>query len=113
MEHILSIFAIIAEVISMTGITILVYGFTKELLKYIIAEFKDGFFATPVMDFQQIRCQMGAYILLALDFLIVSDIILSVVDLSREELLKLSITIILRIALGYFLSKEIAELKNK
>jgi uncharacterized membrane protein len=65
---------------------------------------------TPIRDIQTIRCQLGVYILLALDFLIASDIIMSIVDLSMEELIKLSATIVLRIAMGYFLGKEIEEL---
>ena len=66
---------------------------------------------TPILGIQKIRSQLGIYILLSLDFLITSDIILSIVDLSYEELIKLSTTIALRIAMGYFLGKEIDELK--
>jgi len=113
MELIFSIFGIIAEIINILGITILIFGFTKELIKYLIAEFKNGIMNTPLIDIQKIRCQLGVYILLALDFLIASDIILSIVDLSIEELIKLASTIILRIAMGYFLGKEIEELHNE
>ncbi len=106
----MSIFKSIAEIINIIGITILVFGFAKELIKYLIVEFKEGVMFTPIRAIQKIRCQLGVYILLALDFLIASDIILSVVDLSMEELIKLSATITLRIAMGYFLGKEVDEL---
>jgi uncharacterized membrane protein len=69
--------------------------------------------STPIRDIQKIRCQLGVYILLALDFLIASDIILSIIDLSMQELMKLSITIALRIAMGYFLGKEVDELHQE
>ncbi len=110
MEHIFFIFTTIAESINVIGVSILIFGFTKELIKYLIEEFKNGFMFTPIKAIQIIRCQLGVYILLALDFLIASDIILSIVDLSMEELIKLSATIGLRIAMGYFLGKEVDEL---
>lgn len=104
------LFVSIAEVINIIGITILIFGFGKELIKYLIVEFKNGVMHTPIQDIQKIRCQLGVYILLALDFLIASDIIFSIVDLSMDELIKLSVTIALRIAMGYFLGKEVEEL---
>ena len=110
MENIISIFKLVAGVINAIGIVILVLGFARELWKYIVLEFKTGLMGVPVKDIQKIRCQLGVYILLSLDFLIASDIIFSIVDLSIEELIKLSTAIVLRIAMGYFLGKEIDEL---
>ena len=112
MENIADFFIPVAEIINVIGIVILVLGFARELWKYIALEFKKGLMTTPVKEIQKIRCQLGVYILLALDFLIASDIILSVVDLSIDELIKLSVTIVLRIAMGYFLGKEIEELSH-
>jgi uncharacterized membrane protein len=109
MEVIMEGFKVVAETINIIGIMILIFGFSKELIKYLMAEFKGGIMLTPIKDIQKIRCQLGVYILLALDFLIASDIILSIVDLSMEELIKLSVTIVLRIAMGYFLGKEVDE----
>ena len=83
-------FKVVAETINIIGIMILIFGFSKELIKYLMAEFKGGIMLTPIKDIQKIRCQLGVYILLALDFLIASDIILSIVELSMEELIKLS-----------------------
>jgi len=110
MEQIYLFFSTVADIINIIGVSILVFGFTKELIKYCVVEFKNGIMLTPIKAIQKIRCQLGVYILLALDFLIASDIIFSIVDLSMEELIKLSVTIILRIAMGYFLGKEVDEI---
>jgi len=110
MENLLQIFTPVAEVINLIGISILVFGFTKELFKYLYVEVKDGIMHTPLKAIQKIRRQIGVYILLALDFLIASDIILSIVDLSMDELIRLAVTIAIRIAISYFLGKEINEL---
>lgn len=112
MEHIFFVFKSIAEIIEIIGISILIFGFAKELIKYFIEEFKNGIMLTHIRSLQRIRCQLAIYILLALDFLIASDIILSIVELTMEELIKLSATIVLRIAMGYFLGKEVDELHS-
>ena len=55
---------------------------------------------------------MGIYILLGLDFLIVSDIIQTITNLSVQEIIKLSVLILLRTIISYFLGKEILEIES-
>lgn len=112
MENLLYLFKPVAEVINIIGIVILIFGLTKELIKYVITEFKGGLRHTPVRNIQKIRYQLGLYTLLALDFLIVSDIILSIIDLTTDELIKLAVTIGLRITMGYFLGKEVDDIEE-
>ncbi len=59
---------------------------------------------------QRIRLELGIYILLALDFLIASDIIHTIMDIDQKQLIELSIIIAIRIAIGYFLGKEVDEI---
>ena len=112
MEIIKNILSVVAEIIDLIGILILLFGFTKVLFKYIRAEFKN-ILNTPIRLLQQIRCEIGIYILLALDFLIASDIISTVTDLSQEQLIELSVMILLRTAIGFFLGKEVDEIESK
>ncbi|MBG7630331.1 MAG: DUF1622 domain-containing protein [Bacteroidetes bacterium] len=70
-------------------------------------------FRTPITDIQKIRCELGIYILLSLDFLIASDIFNTIMEITLEQLIELSVMIILRIAIGYFLGKEIQEIHQK
>ena len=101
-----------AEIIDLIGIGILIFGFTKVLIKYLFLEFKDVMH-TPLRKIQDIRCELGIYILLALDFLIASDIIHTITDLNQEQLVELSVMIVIRIAIGYFLGKEINEIHEE
>lgn len=112
MEVIKDFFKIIADVVDIIGIIILIYGFIKQLIKYIGIEFLHHPFKTSIKALQKIRCEIGIYILLALDFLIASDIIHSIMDVSQKELIELGVMIGLRIAIGYFLGKEIKEIHN-
>lgn len=110
MDWIKELFAVIADIIDIIGISILIFGFAKLLIKYLGKEFLNQPFRTPLAEIQKIRCELGIYILLALDFLIASDIIHTIMEITKEELIELSVMIVLRIAIGYFLGKEIGEI---
>lgn len=112
METIKSFLAQTAEIIDIVGVSILLFGFAKILFKYIVTEFKH-FQNTQIRLLQKIRCEIGIYILLTLDFLIASDIIHTISELSQSQLIELSIMIVLRIAIGYFLGKEIDEIESR
>ena len=106
------IFSLIAEGIDVIGIVILLFGFVKLLFKYLRTEYKN-MLDTPMRLLQKIRCEIGIYILLALDFLIASDIIQTTTDLTQNMLIQLSVLILLRTAIGYFLGKEVDELESQ
>jgi len=109
MEEIKRPMLFMADIIEIVGALIILFGFLKSLSRYVLTEEKD-LFSTPFGNFQKIRCEIGMYILLALDFLIVADIIQTLSQLSSSQLIELSALIILRIAIGYFLGKEIEEI---
>jgi uncharacterized membrane protein len=113
MDWIKELFILVAEIIDIIGIGILIFGFAKLLVKYLGKEFLKQPFRTPIAEIQKIRCELGIYILLALDFLIASDIIHTIMDITTKQLIELSVMIILRIAIGYFLGKEIEEIHQK
>ena len=60
-----------------------------------------------------LRNILGTYIIISLDFLIVSDIIHSVISPELNELLGLGIIVVLRTSIGYFLGKELHELRKE
>ena len=104
---------IITQFIDLTGVVILILGFVKMLIKYLRTELIKNLLHTPIFLLQKIRCEVGIYILLALDFLIASDIIGTVKEVSQEELIELSIKILLRTGIGYFLGKEVKEIHEE
>ena len=97
------------EVIDLIGVAILLFGFTKVFIRYIYVEIKSSKY-THLRKLQTLRSQLGIYILLALDFLIAADIVLTVTRLTQQQLISLAVLIGIRTAIGYFLSKEIAEI---
>ena len=114
MASIFEIFDRIAEVIDIIGVVILLVGFTRGFIKYLqveVSRLKGG--EGIISAIQIVRCDIGLYILLSLDFMIASDIISSLIHTNLDELLNLGIIVVLRTTIGYFLGKEIDEIHGK
>lgn len=109
MEHLKSALEAISLGIDLVGISILLVGFIKGMILYVKSEFPQPGGKSGIMLIQELRCKIGLYILLALDFLIASDIINSTVHTELKDLYELGIIVLLRTAIGYFLGKEIQE----
>ncbi len=108
-----TIFESCALVIDIIGIAILLWGFLLSLLRLFnweISKFSDG---QSLPGAQQIRCMLGTYILIGLEFMIVSDIIQTVVSHSTDDLIFLAAIVVLRTTIAYFLGKELEQIKNE
>ncbi len=93
--------------IEVFGVLILIYGSLKIAFRYFIIEFESFRKKNLTEKMQDIRYEIGIYILFALDFLIIADIIMTISDPTKDEMIKLGVMIIIRTMIGYFLSKEI------
>ena len=58
------------------------------------------------------RLRLGAYILAGLEFLIVADILFTIVNRTLDDLVALAIIAAVRTLVSYFLGKELAELRE-
>ncbi len=65
------------------------------------------------VSLHRIRVKLGEYLLLALEFFICADVILSVKDPSYEHLAQLGIVIVIRIMIAYFLQRELQHLSER
>jgi uncharacterized membrane protein len=112
LETLAPILKTLALIIDLIGVVILIYGFAKALLSFLRNEFILHPFRAPIGALQRIRCDIGVFILLALDFLIASDIIHTVMEITQEQLLELAAIVVIRTVIGYFLGKEVQELNE-
>ncbi|MBU5366017.1 DUF1622 domain-containing protein [Enterococcus devriesei] len=60
-----------------------------------------------------IKAYLGSYILLSLEFLIVADIIETIVNPTFQDILKLALIVLIRTVISYFLNKEINEVTDE
>ena len=100
--------------IELLSAVVLLVGFAKGMwgfLLYEIREMRPKTEASPG-GVSELRPMVGNYILLGLDFYIVSDILATMLHPEWNELLSLAVIGLLRTTIGYFLGKEIAETKS-
>ncbi len=108
-EQVLEYVAIAADLV---GLAILLIGATKFVLSYVRFEFKNLTGRDCAAHIQNLRLPLSGYILLALEFMIVSDIINSMLSRTMEDFLLLGLLIVIRTALSFFLGQEMKEGKE-
>ena len=100
-----------ALIVDLVGVTVMVIGFIIALYAFLKA--LPGLNTMQhVQDIQIIRCKLGVYIALGLELMIVSDLLHTIASHTLEDLYFLGALVIIRTLIGYFLSKEIAEIEH-
>lgn len=93
--------------VEMISALVLLVGFTKGIKGFIISEWNHVTKKTERFNLLELRPVVGNYILLGLDFYIVSDILSTMLHHEWNELISLTVIGLLRTVIGYFLAKEI------
>lgn len=106
------IYKYIVMVIEMIATIMLVFGFGKTVILYLIAETRLLSGDQKRMDFSALRALLGSYILMGLDMYIVADLIHSLIEPTVQDLLMLGLIVIIRTTIGFFLSREIVEINH-
>ena len=104
------IIKLVAFVVELCSASILLYGFLKVFLKFWVRELhslkeRPGL----VKRINELKPLIGSYILLGLDFYIISDILSSMVAQDQNSLIRLACVVVIRTLIGYFLAKEVDE----
>ena len=105
----------ISYIIGGIGVTIVVWGVIKGLIALLIAEFSRfrKIDKETINSEDKIRLGIGFYLILGLEFLIAADIINTIINPTLEELGILGAIVVIRIALAYFLGRELAQLRGQ
>ncbi|MDX1939870.1 MAG: DUF1622 domain-containing protein [Saprospiraceae bacterium] len=97
----------VIEFVEIISAIVLLTGFAKGIIGFIISEWKYLRRKIERVNLLELRPVVGNYILLGLDFYIVSDILSTMLKPELEELISLTVIGLLRTVIGYFLAKEI------
>lgn len=106
----------ISEIIDMIAVSILVIGSAMILSRSIpstIAAYRHNSSDEFYDMFRYLRLHLGQTLVLSLEILIVSDIILSILHRTIEDISILGLTVLIRIALSYFLNIELDHIEKK
>ncbi len=111
MEQAKTVLETIALTIDLVGIAILVYAALKFIVHFLGFEIKRLRGLACVEAIRDLRLQLGSYILLALEFIIISDVINTAISRDVDDLLALGLLVVIRVALSFFLGRELNEVK--
>ena len=110
--YLVEFFEYAAEAIDIIGIIIVLIGAIKFVVHAIPIEMKRLKGVACAFELRHLRLQLGSYIVLSIEFMIVSDIINTVLTKTMEDLYYLIGLVIVRTAISFFLSKELNEIEN-
>ena len=104
--HLLTIIVYLLDAIA---VVIIAWGALQSAWTYFKTSFIETFEGEEIHAHERVRVELGQRIVLALEFLVAGDIIQTVMDPSRQDLLNLGIIVLVRTILSFFVSREIQE----
>ncbi|WP_421792010.1 DUF1622 domain-containing protein [Hyphobacterium sp.] len=103
----------VALIVDLVGVAIALIGALKFCTHIAIIEFQRLRGLDCAHQMRRNRIELGGYILAAIEFMIVSDILHSVATRALEDLYILVGLVVVRTAISFFLGMEIKELEEK
>ncbi len=102
----------LAVAVDLVGVAIMLLGFVMALVAFVPTLTRPQGVET-IQAIQMIRCNLGTYLVFALELMIVSDLIHSVASRELADLYFLGALVAIRTLIAYFLNKEIQELAHE
>ncbi len=109
-EHILTIVSIIVDYI---GIVLILIGAAKFAARAVLIEMRRLSGLACLHQIRENRLELGGYILAALEFMIISDIIMTALTRELHELYFLALLVAVRTAIGFFLNMELKDIRKE
>ena len=101
------IFEYLYIIIGSIGVAIIVWGVILTVFRLLKLEFSRFKHKSIYRERESVRHLFASYLLLALEFLIAADIILTVIHPTFEEIAILASIVAIRTVISYFLEKEV------
>ena len=98
-----------ATAIDLTGSLIMVWAFVTSVVAIVGSMIRGGDARKRFRDLQIARCELGTKLVFALELMIISDLLQTVISRSIDDLIFLGGLVIIRTTIAYFLNQEIQE----
>jgi len=105
-----SIFEWLEIIIDVSAAAVMVLAFAGAMFSYIqIAVRAER--TERIMKMQIVRCDLGVKLVFALELLIISDLLHTIVSRSMDDMIIVGALVLIRTVIGYFLNKEIEDIR--
>ena len=112
MFHFMESLKVISQIIGIASIVILIFGSVHAIVVFLINELQRMGGKYDLGKIASIRIQLGQYLLLGFELLIVSDVIATIVEPTIDELIQVGGVVVIRTVLSFFLNREIEAQKK-
>ena len=99
----------LAVTIDLVASLIMVWGFVTSVYALVRGSISSGDAHSRIRNMQAARCGLGVKLVFALELMIISDLLHTVISQSVDDLLLVGGLVVIRTAVAYFLNKEIEE----
>lgn len=99
----------LATVIDIAGSLIMVWAFVVSVISVVGSTIRGGEPRSRFRDLQIARCELGTKLVFALELMIVSDLLQTIISRSIDDLIFLGGLVAIRTTIAYFLNREIQE----
>lgn len=102
---------VIIEMVELVSVVVIVFGLVHTLVHFFFIRIQSSHSPehTFVTSARWLRIVLAAYILFALEILIVADLISIILSSGMDHLIQLAIIVVIRILIEFSLSKEVTE----
>ncbi len=91
--------------VELLGAAILVWGVLRAILGFLGSEFRAA--ADRDAGRRRLRRDLGFYLLFGLEVLVAADLLMTLLDPGRDTLIVLGAIVLIRIAIGFSLEREL------
>lgn len=112
MESMISFFEAVTLIINLFSILILCLGVLICAKNLILIFMEKNERHEKTVRLQQAKTELGSFVLLGLEILIVADIIETIIRPTLEDIIRLAAIVAIRTVISFFLNKEILEAEN-
>lgn len=112
-EAIVQALEMLSLVVDGVGYAILLFTVVKFVLRYVAFEFQRLRGIDCIRHFRDIRLELLSHVILAIDFMVISDVIHSGIAQTRDSLITLGIFVLIRSVLAFFLGLDMKDVREE
>ena len=104
---------VLAALVEGVGFAILAFTAAKFVFRYVAFEIERVRGFDCAKRFRDIRLELGSHIVLAIDFMVIADIVHTALVNTQESLLTLGLFVLIRSVLAFFLGLDMKDLREE
>ena len=103
----------LAVAIDLVGALIMIWAFVTSVVGLLRGSIIGGDAHSRIRNLQVVRCGLGVKLVFALELMIISDLLHTIISRSVDDLILVGGLVVIRTAISYFLNKEIQEVSSE